>query len=286
MRRSFRPFVLLFSGALVLAFALALLPTHAAQAQCGSQASSCKNCHEVQGQDPVNTNGEWHIGHAFGDFCAFCHGGNVQATDKTAAHAGMVAPLSDIQANCASCHPTDTQDRAKVYAAVLGVSIGTGPSSGPAAPPSAGSDGGSSSSPSSSSAGNPSAPASTAGPAPAPGASSEAGLVDYVQRYDENALGEYPTNWGNVILIALIAIVLVGGGSYVIYAEGLVKISFVETRPLGDEYPKDIVDMIPRIARLKPSARTSLRHLLEHPQATEDLLVSVDKLTSRAQAKD
>jgi len=28
------------------------------QAQCGSQASSCKNCHEVQGQDPVNGDGK------------------------------------------------------------------------------------------------------------------------------------------------------------------------------------------------------------------------------------
>jgi hypothetical protein len=285
MRRSLKPFVLLFGGSLALALAIALLPAHTAEAQCGSQASSCKNCHEVQAQDPVNAKGEWHIGHAFGDFCAFCHGGNVQATDKTAAHAGMVAPLSDIQANCASCHPTDTQARAKVYAAVLGVSIGTGSSSGPAAPPAGGSDGGASSSPQSPSSANPSAPASNP-PAPAPVMGSGPGLVDYVQRYDENVLGKYPTNWGNVILIAMIVLVLVGGGSYVVRQEGLVRISFKETKAIEGEYPKDVVDLVPEIARLKPSVRRSLHRLLQNPDATEGVLSMVDKLIKGSGAND
>ncbi len=43
-------------------------------AQCGSQASSCKNCHEVQGEMPVNKMAPaWHQSHAFGDFCYICH---------------------------------------------------------------------------------------------------------------------------------------------------------------------------------------------------------------------
>ena len=29
---------------------------------------------------PVANNGDWHKVHAFGDFCEFCHAGNVQAT--------------------------------------------------------------------------------------------------------------------------------------------------------------------------------------------------------------
>src|SRR5512135_3385000 len=96
----------------VVASAVWLITATPAKAQCGSQASSCKNCHEVQGQKPVNNDGTpWHTSHAFGDFCYICHGGNQQATDETAAHTGMVPPLSDIKASCASCHPNDLQAR-------------------------------------------------------------------------------------------------------------------------------------------------------------------------------
>ena len=35
-----------------------------------------------------------------------------QATDKGEAHTGLVAPLGDVQTNCAACHPADTLDRA------------------------------------------------------------------------------------------------------------------------------------------------------------------------------
>src|SRR5512140_3746255 len=112
---------------LVAVCAIALAVTGTAEAQCGSQASSCKNCHEVQAQDPVNADGTgWHQSHAFGDFCYICHGGNNQATDETAAHQGMVAPLSDVQAACAQCHPNDLQARADVYAKILGVQVGSG----------------------------------------------------------------------------------------------------------------------------------------------------------------
>ncbi|HUH96366.1 MAG TPA: hypothetical protein VLZ89_03350, partial [Anaerolineales bacterium] len=62
---------------IVIVSSIALLLTQAAHAQCGSQASSCKNCHEVQGKKPVNNDGTaWHTSHAFGDFCYICHGGN------------------------------------------------------------------------------------------------------------------------------------------------------------------------------------------------------------------
>ena len=60
-----------------------LLPAQPVSAQCGSQASSCKNCHETQAKDPVNNDGTaWHTSHAFGDFCYLCHAGNNQATDE------------------------------------------------------------------------------------------------------------------------------------------------------------------------------------------------------------
>ena len=97
-----------------------------ADAQCGSSASSCKDCHEVKKTDPVNTKGAWHTQHAFGDFCAFCHSGNTKSKDQTGAHTGMLDPLSDVKGSCQSCHPNDYMDRAKKYADALGKPIGSG----------------------------------------------------------------------------------------------------------------------------------------------------------------
>ena len=109
--------IIILGVAVTTVCAIALIAAQPAQAQCGSQASSCKNCHETQSKLPVNNDGTgWHGSHAFGDFCYICHGGNNQATDETAAHAGMVAPMSDVQAACAQCHPNDLQARADVYA--------------------------------------------------------------------------------------------------------------------------------------------------------------------------
>lgn len=101
-----------------------------ASAACGSTASSCQDCHEAKKQDPVNTKGDWHTAHAFGDFCEFCHGGNVKATDKTAAHVGLVDPLADVKSSCQSCHPTDYADRAQKYATTLGKTVGMGSATG------------------------------------------------------------------------------------------------------------------------------------------------------------
>src|SRR5512141_120204 len=120
---------------------IALALPQPVRAQCGSQASSCKNCHEVQAKDPVNSDGtNWHQAHAFGDFCYICHGGNNQATDKDAAHAGMVAPLADVKAACQQCHPDDLDARVQVYAKTLGVQVGSAaatPEAAASAPPTA-----------------------------------------------------------------------------------------------------------------------------------------------------
>jgi hypothetical protein len=122
------PLYWLIAGCFALGLGLLLFPRPAA-AQCGSSASSCKNCHEVQGQDPVNAKGAWHQQHAFGDFCEFCHAGNVKAQVEAAAHTGMVDPLADVKGSCQSCHPNDYLDRAKQYADALGkpLSSGTAP---------------------------------------------------------------------------------------------------------------------------------------------------------------
>jgi hypothetical protein len=90
------------------------------QAQC-STPSSCKTCHEVQGQKSVNFVGDWHIQHSFVDFCAECHGGNRRSMDKTVAHTGMATQLVPMSPNCVSCHDEDLDKKFKVYAVQLKV---------------------------------------------------------------------------------------------------------------------------------------------------------------------
>ena len=264
--------VLSTAGLLILlACAIALVTPQTAKAQCGSQASSCKNCHEVQGKDPVNPDGSgWHQSHAFGDFCYLCHGGNNQATDEATAHTGMVKPLSDVQAACAQCHPNDLQARAEVYAKVLGVSAGAGATS-----PTAGPDAAATATPVAAAQAAPTTPLAAA---PVDSVS----MVNYVQRYDEVALHKSQINWGNIILLVMISAMLVGGGILIASREHLVRVSFRDTKPVTGEYPPDVVEMVPDLAKLKPGARRSLHHLLKKPAAA-DLLDAVEKLTGDRQ---
>ncbi len=255
---------------LVIVGAIALALPQPAEAQCGSQASSCKNCHEVQAKDPVNTDGTgWHQSHAFGDFCYICHGGNSQATDETAAHQGMVNPMSDVKAACAQCHADDLQARAEVYAKVLNVPVNLG-----AAAPA----------PAATSAAATSAPAASAAQPSAAEASVPAGsgqLVDYVQRYDEKVLNKYPVNWGNVILWGLLIAMVLGGGTLVLLREKLVRVSFEETKPVEGQYPADVVEMVPDVAKLRPGARKTLQRLLKRPSAAK-LLDALDELSDES----
>jgi hypothetical protein len=225
MQRKKIYWMLVIAGTLIMIVSgIALAVTQPAHAQCGSQASSCKNCHEVQAKKPVNNDGTgWHQSHAFGDFCYICHGGNQQATDETAAHTGMVPPLSDIKASCQSCHPNDLQARAQVYATKLGVQIGSGGAS-----PASGSSSGtpatatSAAPASSNTSGTPQAavvaPQATLAP-------NDPNLVNYIQNYDEKVLGKHPTNWGNVILLVMIVVFLIGGGALIVSHERWVKVS-------------------------------------------------------------
>lgn len=128
-------FAILIALVCIAFFAIAFLSLpRSADAQCGSSASSCKNCHEIQGKAPVNTVGAWHTQHAFGDFCEFCHAGNVKAKEQNAAHTGMVSPLGDVQGSCQSCHPNNYTDRAQTYATALGVTLGEGGGNAQATP--------------------------------------------------------------------------------------------------------------------------------------------------------
>jgi len=281
MSRNPRPLALITSGVILLFVALALVPASRAEAQCGSQASSCKNCHEVQGQHPVNNNGEWHTQHAFGDFCAFCHAGNVQATDEDAAHAGMVAPLSDVQASCAACHPDDALDLGKVYGVALGVEVGSGGGAPPSSSPrSGGAESG------------PSAPALADQPADQPPSivAPESGAIDFNQRYAETVEGKREMNIGNLILSILIAIIAVGGGGFVFWRERKARMAAApdpaEDRPLpSTAAPVDIegvspelVTLLPRLESLNPLGRRALARLLEDPATASDLLYRLSRL--------
>ncbi len=254
---------------LVLAAGFWLMTATPVKAQCGSQASSCKNCHEVQGQDPVNADGTgWHQSHAFGDFCYICHAGNNQAKDKAAAHEGMVSPLADVKASCQQCHAADLDARAKVYADILGVQVG----SGSPAPVAGGSD----------------AAAVTSGPASTTASSqpcnqvvvNDPNAVNYATNYDEIVLGKKPVNWGNILLGGMIGLMLVGGGGFVITREKLINVKFGDTRKVDQEYPADVMEMLPKIAGLKAGARKSLKSVLENKKA-EKVLDLMDTVTRK-----
>ena len=258
----------LFAGlTAVIAAGIFLATATPASAQCGSQASSCKNCHEVQGEMPVNADGTgWHQSHAFGDFCYICHAGNNQSKDKAAAHEGRVDPLSDVKAACQQCHVADLDARAKVYADTLGVTIGSG-SASPAAAESE---------------------AETVNVESAPVAESnqcnevvvdDPDAVNYKQNYDEIVLGKKTTNWGNMFLIGMIGLLVVGGGGFVVTREKLVNVKFGDTRKVEEEYPADVVEMLPKIAGLKADARKSLKNVLDNKKVDKvlDLMDAVVK---------
>lgn len=252
---------------LVFGSGLWLATATPANAQCGSQASSCKSCHEVQGKDPVNADGtSWHKAHAFGDFCYICHAGNNQAKDKVEAHTGMVPPLSDIKASCQQCHPNDLADRAQVYATALGVEIGAAS----AAPPTGSADPVAAAEP----------PVSAvAAPASVEIDYDDPNLVNYAARYDEIVLGKKPTNWGNLILLGIIGLVTVGGGGFVVTREKLVSVKFGEVKQAGDEYPAEVVEMLPAIEKLKSNSRRALKQVLESPKA-DKVLGLMDEVVS------
>ena len=254
---------------LVFAASIWLMTATSVKAQCGSQASSCKNCHEAQAEMSVNADGTgWHQSHAFGDFCYICHAGNNQATDKAAAHEGMVDPLSDVKASCQQCHAADLDARAQVYATTLGVTIGSG-----------------STAPTTSGETDAAPVAAEPASAAVPNQSCNTVVVDdpntinYAQKYDEIVLGKKPINWGNSILVVLIGLMVVGGGGFVILREKLVNVSFGDTRKVEGEYPADVVDMLPKIAGLKAGTRKSLMNVLENKKADKvlDLMDAVVK---------
>jgi hypothetical protein len=226
-------------------------------AQCGSQASSCKNCHEVKGEDSVNSKGDWHVAHAFGDFCEFCHGGNVQATDEAAAHQGLVQPLGDIKTNCSSCHAADYQAKAETYAKALGVTIGA--SAGGTTPPSAPAA-------TTSNTTQPAQPAqpeqSQAQPAAPAATPTYNEVTDYVAAY--RAAKPLPPSAGTLITGTMLVMAVVGGGAFVYWNEKRLRSL---PRPTASETPADeqaqeIDHLLPILKKLDAETLRALRKVL------------------------
>lgn len=264
MRRKDRSIWVIAVGVLlVLISATSLMSVTTANAQCGSQASSCKNCHEVQGEKPVNNDGTaWHESHSFGDFCYICHAGNQQATDKDAAHEGMVPPLSDVKASCQQCHAADLDERAQVYATTLGIEVGSG-GAAPAAEASS-----ESASADTTSADTTGEVATTSNTTSAPIVTeidvNDPNLVDYVQRYNEIVLGQKPVNVGDIVLWVLVALILLGGASFITINEVNKALS---KKQVEGTYAPDVVDMLPQLENLKPKSRKALKSVLQSSKA-------------------
>jgi hypothetical protein len=264
----------IFLGAILIVGFFLLLPASQASAQCGSQASSCKDCHETQGDDPVNNDGTaWHTQHVQIDACVSCHAGNPQSTDKDQSHTGMVAWESDVKAGCAMCHPDDYMQLAQEYATTLGVTLGGGGAVPPVEPP-------------------PDTPA-TATEETAPPEEEivvvQPGTVDYVQQYNETVLGETSVNWGDVILVVLILCLLFAGGAFVYWNERRRKglkgfytkktIQPVEgTVPVVEGYSSDVTELLPLIAKLNPVGLHALKRLLANPDQANEMLHSLSHL--------
>ncbi len=200
-------------GGLLLVFGIFWMQTpQVVDAQCGNP-SSCKTCHEIQGQAPVNTNGVWHTDHEPYDACVVCHGGNRDAKDVATAHIGVVNNLTEMTASCQNCHTDNLAQSCNTYAAALGVTIDVnaipaqkpsnplGPAIGPVfGPP----------------------PAGPAGPAgPASDASAPSAPVTPPETRPQNASG-------NLILGFLLAAGVVGGSGYVIWNEKRLRRSAVQ----------------------------------------------------------
>ncbi len=279
---------LMFYALLVLAMVGFVLATPTpTDAQCGSSASSCKSCHETQGEYPVNTQGEWHTQHAFGDFCEFCHAGNVQAAEKDAAHEGLADPMGDVATSCQGCHPQDLDERSQIYASTLGIDL-SNPSSG-------GGDAG----------GSATADDESCVAAPLGGEEIDSNLL-YIDNISPSPLIE---NWGNVILVLMIVGVLAvfaflawiweGWGSKVadwinknvkvvsdaaldanasIKAEGVP--SSAELQDLFGRKP-ELKDLWPKLSNSDSATLTDLNRILSDETQAPNLLHALSQLNAK-----
>lgn len=262
--RKIHPLIPIFGFLFLLSLIFFFDNPQPVNAQCGSQASSCKNCHEVQGNDPVNQDGtDWHQPHAFGDFCEFCHAGNVQSPVQEEAHTGMIAPLANVETACSTCHE-DYLELAEGYASTLGVEIGeatTNPAESDPEP-------------------------SEAQPAQSPSSENdcdmdsaiyydEADLIDYTKQYEETVLGIRDLNKGNLILGFLSLAMISGGGLFVALNEKWLTISTKSIPDTIDGFKADNVALLPLLEKVDQQGRRALEKLLKKPRKAAKVFKAV-----------
>lgn len=105
--------------------------------------------------------------------------------------------------------------------------------------------------------------------------------MDYVQRYETIVLGKHSTNWGNVTLIVLISLLVVGGGGFVLYNENWISITTENLEPLPEGHPAEIVAMFPKLKALNAKGRQGLEKLIEDPEAANELLDVMGRHTQK-----
>jgi hypothetical protein len=110
-----KPLILFSFAVLITLVGIWISPSKEVSAQC-TDPSSCKTCHEIQGQKPVSESSTWHQEHVIFDFCAACHGGDRDAPGIEVAHAGMVTSLEAMPLNCKSCHSNELETCVVAYA--------------------------------------------------------------------------------------------------------------------------------------------------------------------------
>jgi len=282
----------MIGGVILLLGAMMVVSAQPVSAQCGTSASSCKNCHETQGKLSVANNGDWHKAHAFGDFCEFCHAGNVQATAQDEAHIGMVAPLGDVKASCQGCHPDDYDPLAQTYASALGVDLLAG-GGGSANPPADSAASGDSSC----------ATGTTAVSAPLGGEE-----IDFNLLYAE-ATTPPPliSNWGNVILglmiLGIVGAFFVTAWSWENWGQkvagwinknvnpipqamaaaavrsegGLAVADPAQMEALLAQKP-ELQKLLPRLLKLPPETLTALDKLLSNPERGSEILTAISQV--------
>lgn len=248
------PFLIFFAGCIVLFLGVSLTPPKSVQAQC-SNPSSCKTCHETNGQDPINSVGIWHTQHAVFDYCTACHGGNRDAADEATAHQGMVVQLSGMSGTCVNCHASDVNDRLKTYTAVLGVNV-TAPTPGALCTPTPDVFGM-----------NQALPLPTEKPG---GSTIPAGMP-----------AEKKTNpTGNLILTGLLIVLVAGGGTYIFQNEKRLRSNLPETDRKGASRSTpaaEVEEIIPELEQLTPEGLNALKKLVQDPRRASELFEQMEK---------
>ncbi len=289
--RLFKLLVIITIGLVLPAIVWLAMPQPQASAQCGSQASSCKNCHEVQGKDLVSQKGQWHIDHAANDYCEFCHAGNVQATDKDKAHVGMVKPGDNLKVSCGGMCHQDYQARAGKYIAA-GMRVGGGAAQPPAAPTaSSGGQTPAATAPAAQPTQSAAQPAQSK-PAALPPASGQ--IVDFNQPKPNLEAKPGQVNVGNLVLGVLVVVVLITGVWVVLSRKGGLKklaawqaqpaVASAYRTPLPDNWADlvqakpELAEVLPILAKADPRTIKAIARVLSDPAHGDDALQALGKI--------